>query len=244
MKVNQQKVFADIRERGYSIFPGFLSAEILINVREEYFRCLKNLPIHSQGERFSPRSLTLSPWRKYAIGSKSGSGEPYSQILQTTYFSPSDSNYPELSSVFNQLVVIRNSLTNMRADYGADLDNDDFWNACRVHHYPQGGGHMASHRDTLFPKLLAGFEFPFIQLMVTLSARGFDFHQGGGYVIDRSGARTFFETETNAGSLVLFDGNTTHGVDDVDSGELFDVSSRKGRIAIFVNLYSNFVKND
>ena len=52
---------------------------------------------------------------------------------------------------------MRNSLTLMNAEYGSSLGLDEFWNACRIHHYPQGGGHMAIHRDTLLPALLKNF---------------------------------------------------------------------------------------
>ena len=240
--LDTKKIFDDVRSNGYSIIPNYIAKDKLDRVRAEYFQCLSELNIHPQGEKFSPRSLIERPWRKYALGSKSGSGEPYSQILQTTYFSAFDKNYPELGDVFSEMVLIRNKLTGMRDDYGCNFDTDDFWNACRVHHYPQGGGHMAAHRDTLFPKLLSDFEFPFIQLMITLSARGSDFNHGGGYVVNKTGETIFFENEHNAGSLILFDGNTIHGVEDVDPGSLFDVSSPLGRAALFVNLYANFEK--
>jgi hypothetical protein len=137
------------------------------------------------------------------------------------------------------MIELRNSLTTMNLNYGNDLNNDAFWNACRIHHYPQGGGHMAAHRDTLFPHLLKNFKVPFIQIMVTMTARGTDFNNGGGYVVDSKGNTILFETDNNAGSLVLFDGSTIHGVQDIDLSELLDFSSSKGRIALFVNLYKN-----
>ena len=99
---------------------------------------------------------------------------------------------------------------------------------------------MAAHRDTLFPKLQEKFSIPFLQIMVTFSTRGKDFMQGGGYIEDKNGARQFFETPDNTGAVVLFDGATVHGVDDVDLDKILDFHSKEGRVALFVNLYTNF----
>jgi hypothetical protein len=239
LKVNSDNVYLDIRKQGYSIVPGFLSAADVLDARKEYFASMDLHEPHSQGEKFKPIDLIEKPWRKFAIGSKTGNGEPYSQVLQTTYFSQDDKNYPSLSAIFNAMVSIRNAMTDMPLDYGNNIHKDDFWNACRVHHYPRGGGHMAAHRDTLFPRLLSDFEFPFMQMMVTLTNRETDFNNGGGYVYNNEGKKVFFETKENSGSLVFFDGNTVHGVEDIDSDELLDFKSKQGRIALFVNLYAN-----
>jgi hypothetical protein len=201
-------------------------------------------PLHAQGSKFKPTDLVRAPWRKQSIGSHSGNGEPYSQVLQTTYFHSDDARFPSLSAIFSDMILLRNALTGMRFDYGKNLDKDKFWNACRMHHYPQGGGHMAAHRDTLFPGLLKNFKIPFIQIMVTLTSRGADFHTGGCYVVNSFGQKIFFETSNNAGTLVIFDGATIHGVDDVDPTELLDFSSFKGRKALFVNLYKNLLPDE
>lgn len=241
--VNSHALIDSIETRGYAIVDRCLGPQLLATAREEYAACIHNEPLHAQGEKFKPADLALAPWRKQAIGSHSGSGEPYSQLLQTTYFCADDERYPALSMVFSTMIKLRNSLTGMRLDYGNNLVSDAFWNACRIHHYPQGGGHMAAHRDTLFPNLLKDFKIPFIQIMVTLTTREVDFKTGGGYVIDRSGEKVFFERAGNGGALILFDGATVHGVEDIDPSELLDFSSLKGRIALFVNLYKNLQIN-
>jgi hypothetical protein len=240
--INIEEALSDVRMHGYSIIPGFLSPQELNDARLEYFKSFGECAPHPQAEKFTPADLKNKPWRKHAIGSKSGSGEPYSQLLQTIYFSQQNKEYPILSKIFSEIIGIRNLMTKMRVDYGSDLVNDDFWNACRAHHYPRGGGHMASHKDTLFPKLLSDFEFPFIQIMITLTNRDSDFNQGGGYIVDKEGRKIFFENNANAGSLILFDGETVHGVEDIDPDQLLDMQSNLGRVALFVNLYANLQK--
>ena len=237
--MNKEDVFSAIKKKNYHIVEGFVSSELLNLARKEYFDLMKGSILHSQGEKFDPGWLIAAPWRKQSIGSRTGNGEPYSQVLQTTYLLHADDSFPALAEIFEKMISLRNSWTGMRADYGNDLTKDSFWNACRVHHYPQGGGHMAGHRDTLFPALLKEFEIPFLQMLVILSNRGTDFDSGGGYVVDNSGDKIFVESDDNAGSIVFFDGSTIHGVDDIDPDILLDFSSEKGRISLLVNLYSN-----
>ena len=238
------EIIESIEKHGYAIFNRCLSPENVLNATREYELCMRSEPLYAQGKKFKPTDLVLAPWRKQSIGSHSGNGEPYSQILQTTYFHQDDARYPTLSEIFSDMILLRNALTGMRLDYGNNLDKDKFWNACRMHHYPKGGGHMGPHRDTLFPELLNNFKIPFIQIMLTLTSRGVDFQTGGSYLVNRYGQKIFFETNNNAGTLVLFDGATIHGVDDVDPTELLDFTSLKGRKALFVNLYKNLLLDE
>jgi hypothetical protein len=237
--LNKSDILSCVSKKNFCVVENFIEKRLLNSARNEYFSFLKESTIHPQGEKFSPTDLYLRPWRKQAIGSRNGSGEPYSQVLQTTYFHGSNKEFPALMEIFGRMISLRNSWTNMRVDYGNDLIGDDFWNACRIHHYPQGGGHMAGHRDTLFPSLLKNFEIPFLQVLVTMSTRGSDFYSGGGYVIDGDGRKVFIESDGAAGSIVFFNGSTVHGVEDVDPTQLLDFSSEKGRISLLVNLYAN-----
>jgi hypothetical protein len=177
--MNYFELLETVKRDGYVVVDNFIDKTTVNNSRLEYSGLMRNLEIHPPKEAFSPKQLDLAPWRKQAIGSKTGSGEVYSQILQTTYFSENYPNAPALMSIFRKMIYIRNEMMGMRSVFGGDLGHDEFWNACRLHHYPRGGGHMASHRDTLFPRLQKEFEIPFIQIMVTLTNRGEDFYTGG-----------------------------------------------------------------
>lgn len=243
-KLNKKEILSEVAKKNFCLIRNFIADDLLCAARNEYFAFLQNSAIHSQGEKFNPTDLINGPWRKQTIGSRNGSGEPYSQVLQTTYFHHSSDSCPALMEIFREMISLRNTWTDMRPDFGSDFSRDSFWNACRVHHYPQGGGHMSAHRDTLFPALLDKFAIPFLQILVTLSNRGTDFSSGGGYVIDNSGSKVFLEDESGAGSIVFFDGSAIHGVDDVDSDALLDFSSSKGRVSLLVNLYVNNQKNN
>jgi len=229
-----------LKTNGYHILRGAISHEICLAARNEYFTCMKKNDLHAQSEAFTPIEILDLAWRKTAVGSGNGVGEQYSQVLQTTYLPINESNlFKNLHYCMKAAIQLRNLLTNMDEDFGVNnyFESGTYWNASRVHHYPSGGGHMSEHSDTHFPAILNKSNIPFVQVAVLLSNRQEDFHQGGGFIIDRNNKKIFFEDESILGSIVVFDGSLKHGVDDIDPNCVIDWDSNKGRIALFSNLY-------
>ncbi len=229
----------ELNANGYLIIRDAQIEQTSLQARAEYQRCLKASKLHAPREKFHYSALAGEPWRKLAIGSSNGLGESYAQNLQTIYFDANDSNYPALGSLFTAMIQIRNKLMGVEPSFGSDPEHHRFWDACRVHHYPRGGGFMATHRDTHFPQVInAEIAKPFYQICVLLSRKNADFFTGGGVVYDGNKQRVDLETDAGFGSLVVFDGRTYHGVEDVDLDQVIDFSRTDGRLAAFVNLYS------
>lgn len=225
-------------EHGYLIVKDANLATGCVAARAEYERCLKTSKLHPTREKFHYTDLSKAPWRKLAIGSNNGVGNPYAQNLQSIYFDFNDENYPALGSLFKFMVLIRNKLMGVTPSFASNPEQDRFWNACRVHHYPRGGGFMALHKDTHFPQVInSQIGKPFYQICVLLSRREADFHSGGGVLVDNRKSRIDLEREGGFGSLVIFDGRTYHGVEDIDLDQVIDFSRPDGRLAAFVNLY-------
>ena len=225
--------------RGYMIIRDADVAKTCVTARAEYERCLSLSKLHSTREKFHYSELSRAPWRKLAVGSRNGLGAPYAQNLQSIYFSFEDKEYPALGSLFSLMVRIRNKLMGVEPSFGSNPEQDRFWNACRVHHYPRGGGFMAIHKDTHFPQVInAQIGKPFYQICVLLSRKNVDFFTGGGVIGDGEQNKIDLEEQAGFGSLVLFDGRTYHGVEDVDLDQVIDFSKPDGRLAAFVNLYS------
>ncbi len=225
---------------GYCILKNIIPHEIIENARVEYFQSIHQNYLHAQAESFLPEDILENPWRKTAVGSGNGVGEKYSQVLQTTYLPINNQkNFQNLSHCIKISVILRNKLTNMNKDFGFGFNfhQGTYWNASRVHHYPCGGGHMSEHADTHFPSILSESNIPFVQVAVLLSSRKDDFDDGGGFIINRSNEKIFFEDEHSKGSIVIFDGSLKHGVEDIDPSKVIDWNSNKGRIALFSNLY-------
>jgi hypothetical protein len=226
-----------IKNTGYVVEVDNEIVEMSQGARTEYLNVVPCLQVHAPRESFSPKNLASGPWRKLAIGSVNGVGDPYAQMLATTYFHERNPGTPFLNALFSTLISTRNRILGIREDFGSDPDRDDFWNACRIHHYPRGGGFMVGHKDTHFPSVLKSSGVPFLQVMALLSVKKVDFHTGGSFFINRDGIRTNVEDDFPLGSVVMFDGSIHHGVEDVDPDQVLDFNLASGRIAAFVNLY-------
>jgi hypothetical protein len=233
--LNLEAIHKEIAENGFSVLrlPGMENLCEL--ARTDYLDALATQQLHPPKQRFHYTELKQAPWRKLAIGSTNGVGEAYAQFLQTIYFDCERSPYPNLNTLFKLVIDIRNRLMGVRRDFGKDPVGDGFWNACRVHHYPSGGGFMVTHTDTYFPFKLG--EYSFYQLLIPLSMKGRDFDHGGGVIIDRHGSKINTDDEGGLGTVLVFDGRTRHGVEDVDPEALVDFANPRGRLSVVCNLY-------
>src|SRR5262245_44069651 len=237
--IDPDQVDIELDRHGYFVINDADIAPTCLAARTEYELCLQTTQIHAPREKFNYSSLSNGPWRKLAIGSSNGIGDPYAQNLQTIYFDANDKNYPALGSLFKLMIAVRNRLMRINPSFGDNPERDRFWNACRIHHYPRGGGFMAMHKDTRFTRIIdAQIGKPFYQVSILLSRKNADFYNGGGFVVNNRNEKIDLETQGGFGSLVLFDGRTYHGVEDVDLDQIIDFSRSDGRLAAFVNLYS------
>ncbi len=207
----------DVSSTGLSIVrPSETFLPLCEAARGDYLAAFKAARVQPPKKAFRPSDLVARPWRKFAIGSKNGVGESYAQLLQTTYFNPTGSSHPSLNRLFEVIIAVRNQLMKVAPDFGSDPPRHGYWNACRVHHYPRGGGFMMIHCDTYFPVRLG--ELPFYQVMAPLSTKGLNFSEGGGIIVNRQGERLNTDEVAGLGSLVVCDGRGQHGVEDVDPG--------------------------
>ena len=239
MAIDPSHVDAELGRHGYVVIKDEKIERTAANARREYEHSLQTCELHATRERFHYSALAKGPWRKLAVGSGNGVGEPYAQNLQSIYFDANDNNYPAIRDLFGVIIGVRNRLMRVETSFGGDPERDRYWNACRVHHYPRGGGFMMAHRDTYFPQIIdEQIGKPFYQVCVLLSRKGTDFVSGGGFVVDNQKEKIDLETRGGFGALVIFDGRTHHGVDDIDLDRVIDFSKSDGRIAAFANLYA------
>jgi hypothetical protein len=238
MIINPEQVYNELDTHGYALIKEAGLDQACLAARLEYQSCLQTAAIHPPRQRFDYKSLAQGPWRKLAIGSTHGLGDPSAQLLQSTYFDMNDNNYPNLGSLFRLIKTIRNRLMQVDLSFGDVPERDGFWNACRVHHYPRGGGFMVKHNDASFSRLL-GTQIgkPYYQVGVLLSRKNIDFCDGGGFVIDARNEKIDLEIQGGFASILILDGRADHGVDDIDLDQVLDFSKPDGRLAAFANLY-------
>jgi hypothetical protein len=234
--IDTARIEREVATTGLSIVPPTSDLRALCETaRVDYLAAFGKAAVQPPKRAFRPADLSAGPWRKFTIGSKNGVGEAYAQLLQTTYFDPLGPAHPSLNRLFAVIIALRNELMRVAPDFGNDGARDGYWNACRVHHYPRGGGFMMNHCDTYFPVKLE--DLPFYQVMAPLSVKGRDFSEGGGTLTTRQGECLNTDTIAGFGSLIVFDGRIQHGVEDVDPQAIMNFDDEGGRLAAFANLY-------
>lgn len=146
-----------------------------------------------------------------------------------------------MHSNFTLLANIRNLLSGKNLDFAIDKVEEGVWTAARMHHFPTGGGFMVDHRDTVLPKMLKDNDFDgeYYQLLMLLSQKGEDFDVGGG-TVEIDGEVLEYEDCTRRGDIIVYNGATTHGVNDIDPHKPFSQRSPGGRYSALATLYKQY----
>jgi hypothetical protein len=141
-----------------------------------------------------------------------------------------------MHQTFRRMVLLRNRLTGLHDDFAADKDEQGLWSACRIQHYPTGGGFLIPHTDEAAHGAVrrAGIEKS-VNLILLMTKKGVDFHDGGGFV-ELNGRKVYYEDDYEVGDLVIYDETNVHGVDDVDPLAPLDMSSPGGRYTALCTL--------
>ena len=106
----KEKFLRNVFEKGFCVLEQFVDKQTIELAGAEYLSIMKNQKLHSQREKFSRDDLEKTAWRKSAIGSGNGLGDPISQVLQTTYFRETNPNVVNLTAAANSAILIRNSI--------------------------------------------------------------------------------------------------------------------------------------
>src|SRR5215470_2262762 len=115
--LNVAEVDRRLDKDGYLIVKDDAIVSLCEAARAEYEQCLRTLKLHAPSERFDFHELEVAPWRKLAIGSRNGLGNPYAQNLQSIYFNPSDARTPALGKLFGAMLGVRNKLMRVDRDF-------------------------------------------------------------------------------------------------------------------------------
>jgi hypothetical protein len=116
--IDPERIGRVLDEQGYITIKDAAIAESSSAARADYDRCLKASKLHATREKFHFSSLSREPWRKLAIGSSNGIGDPYAQNLQSIYFDASDPNYPALGALFKFMIAVPNRLMRLAPSFG------------------------------------------------------------------------------------------------------------------------------
>lgn len=142
-----------------------------------------------------------------------------------------------MRSSFVQLAKVRNRLAGLPSDFALDkIEPNGLWTAARFHQYPKGGGFFRRHTDYVVKDVADEKSTRFFQVVLTMSRKGEHFHQGGAFV-DIGDRRICLDDNALMGDIIIYDGRTVHGVEDIDPKSPLDLGTINGRIAGFVTLF-------
>ena len=149
--IDPELVDDELNRTGYIVIKEAELAAQSSAARAEYDRCLQKSKLHAPREKFRSQHASIGALEKigYRIGERTWQSIRSKSAIDLFY--RHDKNYPALGV----LIQIHDRGTQQvdasgRA-FGANPERDGFWDACRVHHYPRGGGFMVVHKDTHFP---------------------------------------------------------------------------------------------
>ena len=185
-----------------------------------------------------PREAVRSNFQKFTAGGASLRYNNFPRFFRTFYNPMWSDDIYGMRANFSTLIRLRNALYGIDIDFAIDkIEDNGLWSATRIHQYPQGGGFFAVHRDTTLLDVAKEKNTNFYQLILILSEKGTDYTDGGAFV-DNDDKRYMIEDLCQAGDVLVYDGRSRHGVEDIDSHVALDTSTINGRVVAMASLYS------
>ena len=225
-----------IRVRGYASVRGLYDRD-RIRSRLSGILSYINTTQHRASSGVTPDEIRRNV-SKWGIGVANQSQAGISRFMINIYNPLFDEDIFELHNDFRTLIALRDTVIGREVLTDESLAPDHF-NACRIHFYPAGGGFMSAHRDrrgaTVFGDV-TGDDVAYLQLSLQLTERGVDFHSGGVYV-ERDGEIHDLELGGRSGDVVIWDGQSVHGVADIDPETPFNANAMSGRAVALTGVF-------
>lgn len=186
----------------------------------------------TQGTKASVRKNTL----KWSVGGSTGAQIGNARFMVTAYNPISEEDIYQFQTNFKQLIKVRDAIQDdKKTTNDLSLIGDSF-NACRFQIYPEGGGFMLEHQDHVGVESSKKQNASFLQILVFVTQRGVHFQKGGAYLV-HDGQKIDIENLALPGDIVVYDGKSSHGVDDIDPDLPINSMKIRGRVVALVTIY-------
>lgn len=239
-ELDVNNVLSSLKSSGFCCIRGLISEDEIRKSRKVFIsRFSSKLDSPSVGE--TPEDIQHN-FQKLRVGISPA--KPQNSRLVRTIFNPLwEEDIFELHNSFRKMIKLRNYLLCKPATFALDGTEEGLWTASRLQHYPTGGGFMSAHRDELVINAATDAGLGFLQLLLVLSEKGKDYLSGGGFII-KDNKFIDIEEEACLGDIILYDGDTVHGVDTIDPHKSLDLNTPSGRLVGFVTLYKDMSGRD
>lgn len=177
-------------------------------------------------------------FQKLNVGGENRSASNDDARLFRAFYNPIwEEDIYKMRDVFIRVAKVRNLIAELPEDFALDkIEPNGLWTAARIHQYPSGGGFFRRHTDYVVKDVADEKSTNFFQVLLTMTQKGEHFHRGGAFV-DVGDERIFLDDYSQPGDIVVYDGRTEHGVEDVDPHLPMDLDTINGRLAGFVTLF-------
>ena len=233
---DRDKLFETIDTHSYAIIRGLFD----INGLKRSLQILSQQfdPCLDKASRGESRLDIRKNFQKVTLGGASLSYNNYPRFFRTFYNPMWEEDIYEMHEHFKKLIKLRNLIYGIAADFAIEKPEENgLWSATRIHQYPRGGGFFDGHVDATLLDIAKEKNTNFYQLILTMSEKGDAFETGGAFV-DQHESRYVIEDLCSTGDVLVYDGRSFHGVEDIDDQAVLDMSSINGRIVAMASLYS------
>ncbi len=225
-----------VREKNYALLRGLFNRNEIRDCRKLIYESANHRThLASAGV---DREMVRKNISKWSIGSQSATQTGISRCMLTLHNPLFCDDIFKMRAPFRTLIMVRDVLAQRDEPLFDEKLRPPLFNGARIQIYPKGGGFMTAHRDTRAEENLKGVSDAYFQLILLVSERGTDYQSGGAFVIDKNGAVIDTEKATLSGDVLVYDGNTMHGVLDIDPTQPFTTSDLAGRAVALVTVYN------
>ena len=234
-EVSKENVIAQIDKNNFACIRGLFEPKKMADVIQTIGKRVSTLDFSSSvGEK--PEAVRTN-FCKMNIGGASLKYNNYPRFFRTMYNPVWEKDIWGMRDEFLNLIRLRNIIYGIDQEFAlSGISENGLFSACRIQHYPSGGGFFSAHRDTTLLDVAAEKSVNFYQLILVLSEKGKDFSRGGAF-LDRGEARFLLEEQCKPGDVLIYDGRSVHGVEDIDQQKRLSLSSISGRVAALASLY-------
>ena len=229
-------IYDSLKSSTFAVLRGVIepkAIQLSINLLKDAFNPENDNP--STGE--SPSDI-MSNFQKLATGGENNRYNNFPRFFRTLYNPIWSDDIYGMKKTFKTVSKIRNSLYGLPKSFAIEeIADNGYWTASRIHQYPAGGGFFIGHRDTTLLDVAKEKGTGFFQVILVMSKKGEDFESGGAFIDDQGGERLNIDDNVELGDIVVYDGQTFHGVEDIDPHKKLTLNSINGRLAGFVSLY-------
>ena len=239
-----QAIFEAIKADGYAVInPIVNEAEIditLSNIR----KAIPNMVDHATVGT-SPNDI-LDNYQKLCVGGVFETQIYLPRLLRLGYspfWAPEIYGIHKIGRVFAEF---RNQVLSLPSQFGLHtIKADKRYTALRFQHYPTGGGFLVAHQDIVNEKNNNNHGFgKFLQFLMPSTKKIKDYERGGGFLIDKNCKKVDVDNLCLPGGVIVYSGDLTHGVAEIDPHKPFEPRSPSGRIVLMASLFKVFSEKD